>query len=202
MNKQNSIIGCGYIPRDVEAICLKTNQKAKLGEVEYKIIAEPYEREWEYTPFSPGLLSASTKTEKRMTVNVLDANTGLTYAVEYEPANLVRPSVKPKTDKPEETVDFIERVRQIAEELSDIFKAGGGISEKSGVAFFAISDNGDGETSAGAAFIGGRGSRIIDSIASACADNPQVLEIVKRGTVEATLRRIIGGEGKNKDDNK
>lgn len=135
MNKQNSIIGCGYIPRDVEAICLKTNQEAELGEVEYKIIAEPYEREWEYTPFSLGLLPASTKTEKRMTVNVLDANTGLTYAVEYEPANLVRPSVEPKANKPGETVDFMERARQITEELADIFNSGGGF-RKSAVLHF------------------------------------------------------------------
>lgn len=53
MNKQNSVIGCGYIPRDVEAICLKTNREAELGEVEYKIIAEPYEREWIIETFSP-----------------------------------------------------------------------------------------------------------------------------------------------------
>lgn len=123
MNKENSVIGCGYIPRDVEAICLKTNREAELGEVEYKIIAEPYEREW-----SGGMLLpfGMPKAEKRMTVNVLDANTGLTYAVEYEPANLVRITSEPKTDKPREKVEFIDRVQQIAEELAGIFSAGGG----------------------------------------------------------------------------
>ena len=123
MNKENSVIGCGYIPRDVEAICLKTNREAELGEVEYKIIAEPYEREW-----SGGMLLpfGMPKAEKRMTVNVLDKNTGLTYAVEYEPANLVRTVSEPKTDKSGEKVDFVERARQIAEELGEIFNNGGG----------------------------------------------------------------------------
>lgn len=123
MNKENSVIGCGYIPRDVEAICLKTNREAELGEVEYKIIDELYEREW-----SNGMLLpfGGPETEKRMTVNVLDANTGLTYAVEYEPANLVRPSMEPKTDKPEGKVEFINRAQQIIEELNAMFSAGGG----------------------------------------------------------------------------
>lgn len=62
MNNKNSIIGCGYIPRDVEAICLKTKREAELGEVEYTIIAEPYEREWTCQTirhaFSPGVLAS------------------------------------------------------------------------------------------------------------------------------------------------
>lgn len=136
MNKQNSIIGCGYIPRDVEAICLKTKREAELGEVEYKIIAEPYERDWKYAPLNLRLFHTEPmRTEKRMTVNLLDANTGLTYAVEYEPANLVRSSVEPKADKPGETVNFMERARQITEELADIFNAGGGF-RKSAVLLF------------------------------------------------------------------
>lgn len=200
MNKQNSVIGCGYIPRDVEAICLKTNREAELGEVEYKIIAEPYEREWECTPLNFQLFHIEpTRTEKRMTVNVLDANTGLTYAVEYEPANLVRPSMEPKTDKPGEKVDFVERARQIVEELGEIFNNGGGISEKCGVAFFSISDNGDGKTSSANTFLGGRGDRIIDCIAT-CAENSKAVELVTKGVIRATLRTMAGA-GKNKDDN-
>lgn len=193
MNKENSVIGCGYIPRDVEAICLKTNREAELGEVEYKIIDELYEREW-----SNGMLLpfGGPETEKRMTVNVLDANTGLTYAVEYEPANLVRPSMEPKTDKPEGKVEFINRAQQIIEELNAMFSAGGGISDKCGVAFFSISDNGDGKTSTGAAFVAGRGDRVIDSISAACSKDPQALELVKRGTMESMLRSMFTGSEK------
>lgn len=61
-----------------------------------------------------------------MAVNVLDANTGLTYAVEYEPANLVRPTSESKTDQPGEPVDFATRVGQIAEELKAMFDPAGG----------------------------------------------------------------------------
>lgn len=135
MNKQNSIIGCGYIPRDVEAVCLKTKREAELGNVEYKIIAEPYEREWIIETIFPVSIGVS-KTEKRMTVNVLDANTGLTYAVEYEPANLVRTVSEPKTDKPGEKVDFVERARQIVEELGEIFNNGGGFRKSVVLRFF------------------------------------------------------------------
>lgn len=198
MNKQNSIIGCGCIPRDVEAVCLKTKREAELGNVEYKIIAEPYEREWIIETIFPVSIGVS-KTEKRMTVNVLDANTGLTYAVEYEPANLVRTVSEPKTDKPGEKVDFVERARQIVEELGEIFNNGGGISEKCGVAFFSISDNGDGKTSSVNTFLGGRGDRIADCIAT-CAENPKAVELVTKGVMKATLRIMAGG-GKNKDDN-
>lgn len=201
MNKENSVIGCGYIPRDVEAICLKTNRDAELGEVEYKIIAEPYEREWSngmgiILPFG------RPETEKRMTVNVLDANTGLTYAVEYEPANLVRTTPEPGADKPEEPYDFATRAEQIAGEFKVMFDpAGGGISDKCGVAFFAISDDGNNETSTCMCFLGGRGDRVAKAIASACSQNPQALEIMKHASVEATLRRMFGGSN-NKDDKK
>ena len=42
--EQKSIIGCGYMPRDVKAVCLKTDHETLLDGVEYKIIAAPYER--------------------------------------------------------------------------------------------------------------------------------------------------------------
>lgn len=125
MNNQKSIIGCGYIPRGVEAICLKTERKAELGEVEYKIITEPYEHAWIIEAIFPASIGVS-KTENRMTVNVLDANTGLTYAVEYEPANLVRSTSAPKTDQPGEAVDFATRAVQIAEEFKVMFDPAGG----------------------------------------------------------------------------
>lgn len=196
MNKQNSIIGCGYIPRNVQAVCLKTKTNATLGEIEYKIINEPYERIFERRE----IFLMTPRSQKHMAVNVLDKNTGLTYAVEYEPANLVRTVSEPKTDKPGEKVEFIDRAQQIAEELAGIFSAGGGISDKCGVVFFTISDNGDGKTDSGAAFVGGRADRICQSIAAACSKNSKVLELVKRGVTEAMLCRVFGGDG-NKDNN-
>lgn len=122
MSNQKSIIGCGYIPRNVQAICLKTHTDAKLGEVTYKIIKDPYERVFEHREF----FAMMPTRQKRMAVNVLDANTGLTYAVEYEPANLVRSTSVPKTDQPGEPVDFATRAGQIAEELKVMFDPAGG----------------------------------------------------------------------------
>ena len=192
MNKQNSIIGCGYIPRNAQAVCLKTKANARLGEVEYKIINEPYERIFERGE----IFSMMPRSQKHMAVNVLDKNTGLTYAVEYEPANLVRIASEPKTDKPREKVEFIDRAQQIAEELAGIFSAGGGISDKCGVVFFTISDNGDGKTDSTASFVGGRADRICESIAAACSKNSKVRELVKCGVAEVMPRRMFGGDGK------
>ena len=71
-----------------------------------------------------------------MTINVLDINTGLTYAVEYEPANLVRSTPKPGVGKPEGKVEFIDRAGQIVEELKEIFNNGVGGFRKSAVLRF------------------------------------------------------------------
>lgn len=90
-----SIIGFGYTPNNAKAVCLKTNSETRLGGAEYKIIADPYEREFvELEPVPLSLFGEKKKVQHNaMAVNVLDTVTGLTYAVEYEPANLVR---KPK----------------------------------------------------------------------------------------------------------
>ena len=195
MNNQTSIIGCGYIPRNAQAVCLKTDANTQLGEVVYKIIIDPYERVFEHREF----FAMMPTRQKRMAVNVLDANTGLTYAVEYEPANLVRSTSVPKTDHPGEPVDFATRAGQIAEELKVMFDpAGGGISDKCGVAFFAVSDDGNDKTSTCVGFVGGQGGRVSEAIASVCSKNPQVLEIVKRASIEAMFHRIFDGDNKKK----
>lgn len=88
-----SIIGFGYTPNNAKAVCLKTNSETRLGGGEYKIIADPYERAFIKTAHNPG----GTRVRYNvMAVNVLDTVTGLTYAVEYEPANLVRKPKQPK----------------------------------------------------------------------------------------------------------
>ena len=195
MNNQKSIIGCGYIPRKAQAVCLKTDANTQLGEVVYKIIKDPYERVFEHRE----LFAMMPIRQKRMAVNVLDANTGLTYAVEYEPANLVRSTSAPKTDQPGEPVDFATRAKQIAEEFKVMFDpAGGGISDKCGVAFFALSDDGNDKTSTNVGFVGGQGGRVSEAIASACSKNPQVLEVVKQASIKAMFHRIFDGDNKKK----
>lgn len=88
-----SIIGFGYKPNNAKAVCLKTNCETRLGDAEYQIIADPYEREFvELEPVPLSLFGEKKKVQHTaMAINVLDSVTGLTYAVEYEPANLIRP---------------------------------------------------------------------------------------------------------------
>ena len=195
MNDQKSIIGCGYIPRKVQAVCLKTDANTQLGEVVYKIIKDPYERVFEHREF----FAMMPTRQKRMAVNVLDANTGLTYAVEYEPANLVRSTSVPNADQPGEPVDFATRAGQIAEELKVMFEpAGGGISDKCGVAFFAVSDDGNDKTLTHSGFVGGQGGRVSEAIASVCSKNPKVFEVVKHASIKVMLHQIFDGDNKKK----
>ena len=105
MSNQKSIIGCGYIPLEMQAVCLKTNMNTNLGDIVYKIITAPYERVF----VRKNLFDLTPKECKRMAVDVVDEYTGLTYAVEYEPANLVHPTSESKTDQPGEPVDFATR---------------------------------------------------------------------------------------------
>lgn len=189
MSNQKSIIGCGYIPRNAQAICLKTHTDAKLGEGVYKIIKDPYELV---------LGGMRLRPRRYMVVNVLDAFTGLTYAVKYEPANLVRPTLESKTNQPGEPVDFATRAGQIAEEFKVMFDPAGGISDKNGVVFFAVSDDGNDKTSTCIGFLGGRGDRVSRAIASACSQNPRVLEIVKHASIEAMFHRVFDGDNKKK----
>ena len=104
--ENKSIIGFGYTPNNAKAVCLKTNSETRLGGVEYKIIADPYEREFVRVVPQPLSLFGEEKkvSYKAMAVNVLDSVTGLTYAVEYEPANLVRPPKEYKWGDVEITV--------------------------------------------------------------------------------------------------
>lgn len=153
----------------MQAVCLKTNMNTNLGDIVYKIITAPYERVF----VRKNLFDLTPKECKRMAVDVVDEYTGLTYAVEYEPANLVHPTSESKTDQPGEPVDFATRAGQIAEELKSMFNsAGEGISDKCGVAFFAVSDDGNDKTSTCVGFLGGRGGRVSEAIASVCSKNP------------------------------
>lgn len=165
MSNQNSIIGRGYIPHNLLAVCHKTNNNVNLGDIEYRIIKNPYDRTF------TGEQPCSMLKKRCMAIDILDKNTGLTYAVEYLPANLV-----PAGEK----VDFITRARQFAQEINDEFVAKGEIRDKCGIAFFALSDNGDNKTASCVSFVGGRGDRIINSIAAGCKDDPTILKLMKR----------------------
>lgn len=196
MNNQKSIIGRNYTAKGVVAFDLETKTQTNLGKRPYKIIKDPYVSEYKsrmgFNPFSP---------MEAMFVNVLDERSGRTYQVVYEPANLLEHtnSDKLKTDQPGEPVDFATRAGQIAEELKVMFEpAGGGISDKCGVAFFAVSDDGNDKTSTCVGFVGGQCGRVSEAIASACSKNPQVLEVVKHASIKAMFHRIFDGDNKKK----
>jgi len=189
-----SIIGRDYIPRDVLAVCIETDTDARLGETKYRIIKNPYERIFKFRGLWGDLLPHRYM---RIAVNVLDENTGLTYAVQYEPANLVCDDRT--TNQPDTPVDFATHAQQIADELKVMFdSAGEGISDKCGVAFFAVSDDGNDKTSTCTGFLGGRGNRVAAAIASACFKNPKVFDIVRRASIEATFHQIFDGGDKKK----
>ena len=196
MNNQKSIIGRRYIACGVKAIDLNLNQEVNLGtKQQYTIIDNPYVCEYYRSPFAP--IDLTPRKVKMMAVKVRDDRTGLTYAVEYHPANLV---CDDRVDaQPGEPVDFATRAGQIIEELKVMFDpAGGGISNKCGVAFFAVSDDGNDETLTSVGFVGGRGDRVSEAIASACSKNPQILEVVKHASVKALFRQIFDGDNKKK----
>lgn len=121
--EQKSIIGCGYMPRDVKAVCLKTDHETLLDGVEYKIIAAPYERSF-IKLHNPG---GTRVRYDAMAVNVLDPRTGLTYAVEYHPANLVRENAESPqaaaTESPKmDSAAYIEKIISYAEALNKMAK--------------------------------------------------------------------------------
>ena len=189
-----SIIGCKYVANGMKAIDLNLRQEVALGmNHKYTIIADPYVCEY----YRPAPLDFSPRKVKMMAVNVLDDRTGLTYAVEYHPANLV--CEDRTTNQPETPVDFATRAQQIADELKAVFdSAGGGISDKCGVAFFAVSDDGNDKTSTSTGFLGGRGNLVAAAIASACSKNPNVFEVVRRASIETTFHQILNDGDKKK----
>lgn len=194
MTNKKSLIGRRYIARGVKAVDLILRQEVELGTNHpYTIITDPYV--FKYCPMP--ILGWALHNVKMMVVNVLDDRTGLAYAVKYNPANLVCDDLP--TCRPETPVDFATSVEQIATELKVVFdSAGGGISDKCGIALFAISDDGNDKTSTSMCFLGGKGKRIIEAIASACSKNPQTFEFVKRASIEAMLHQIFDGDNKKK----
>lgn len=196
MTNKKSIIGHKYVANKMEAIDLNLRREVVLGmNHEYTIIADPYVCEYYRPSLAP--LDFSPSKVKMTAVNVLDDRTGLTYAVEYHPANLVCDDRT--TCRPETPVDFATRAQQIADELKVMFdSAGEGFSDKCGVAFFAVSDDGNDKTSTCTGFLGGRGNLVAAAIASACSKNPKIFEVVKRASIGTMFHQILDVDNRKK----
>lgn len=123
MNNQKSIVGRRYIACGVKAIDLNLNQEVNLGtKQKYTIIDDPYVCEYSCPSLPP--LDLTPRKVKMMAVKVRDDRTGLTYAVEYHPANLV---CDDRVDaQPGCPADFTTRAVQIAEEFKVMFDPAGG----------------------------------------------------------------------------
>lgn len=200
-----SIIGFGYKPNFAKAVCLKTNSTTRLGDVEYKIIADPYEREFvELEPVPLSLFGEKKKVlHTEMAVNVLDSVTGLTYAVEYAPANLIRPPKEYKWGDieilvggrrlPVKTITrererkrpavmdsdaFLRRMKEIAQEIDDITDANPDLLGGCSVAFFAANKTNAGLTTNGVSRVCGNPENLVDSISIPAKKNKNIAEVI------------------------
>lgn len=200
-----SIIGFGYKPNYAKAVCLKTNSTTRLGDVEYKIIADPYEREFvELEPVPLSLFGEKKKVlHTAMAVNVLDSVTGLTYAVEYAPANLIRPPKEYKWGDieilvggrrlPVKTITrererkrpavmdsdaFLRRMKEIAQEIDDITDANPDLLGGCSVAFFAANKTNAGLTTNGVSRVCGNPENLVDSISIPAKKNKNIAEVI------------------------
>jgi hypothetical protein len=200
-----SIIGFGYKPNYAKAVCLKTNSTTRLGDVEYKIIADPYEREFvELEPVPLSLFGEKKKVlQNAMAVNVLDSVTGLTYAVEYAPANLIRPPKEYKWGDieilvggrrlPVKTITrecerkrpavmdsdaFLRRMKEIAQEIDDITDANPDLLGGCSVAFFAANKTNAGLTTNSVSRVCGNPENLVDSISIPAKKNKNIAEVI------------------------
>ena len=173
---QKSIIGCGYVPRDAKAVCLKTDHETLLDGVEYKIIAAPYERSF-IKLHNPG------RTRFRynaMAVNVLDPQTGLTYAVEYHPANLVR-----KMD----SAAYIKQIRSLAQALDQMAKDNPDVENDCGILLIYNRINEDGKTYTGGRLFGGNSRALQFGLKKLFSDNSQFRSLLAKLIEKAAMKR-------------
>lgn len=163
-----TIIGTTYDAHELRAIDLETKTTANLGSRKYVVISVPYTKAFEKPRNEFFYMLPQMWTTEQVWINVLDPVTDRTYAVLFIPERVKEsPSVK---DAPESTepADFIQRAREMAEELAALADADPDFDETCGVAFFAMKKNPDGRTFAGSSFVGGEGRNIVDSIVGAC----------------------------------
>ena len=196
--EQKSILGCGYVPRDAKAVCLKTKTEAKLGIHTYRIISAPYEGELVkrvQTPLS--LLGEYHEIRyKAMAVNVLDPQTGLTYAVEYHPANLVRengaaPQVAANEPSKMDSAAYIEKINTFVKTLDRIVKDNPEIENDCGVLLIFNRIDEGGKTCTGGRLFGGNSRALQVGLENACRENPEFYPLLAKVVENAASRRAF-----------
>ena len=167
---QKSIIGCGYVPRDARAVCLKTDRETLLDSVEYKIIAAPYERVFIKTVHNPG---GTRVRYQAMAVNVLNPLTGLTYAVEYHPANLVRKDAAASESPKMDSAAYIEKILSYAKAIHKIAEENPEVENDCGVLLIFNRINEGGKTCTGGRVFGGNSHALQIGLERVCRENPE-----------------------------
>lgn len=179
MSNQKSIIGEQYNANSLLSYDAETGSLTRLGDRIYTIIKDPYVSERVLEP------------KRLVFVDVLDSKTGRVYKVVYEPARIIEnsnPEQQSKTVK--QGNGFLDRANEIVRELKTMFEASD-IMENCSVVFMVNSANGDGKTSTGTSMIAGKPDRIAICIEAACEENETAFELIKLGTLKATLRHIF-----------
>ena len=126
-----------------------------------------------------------------MAVNVLDPQTGLTYAVEYHPANLVRKdaaaSESPKMDSAayiEKILSYVKAIHKIAEENPEV-------ENDCGVLLIFNRINEGGKTCTGGRVFGGNSHALQIGLERVCRENPEFYPSLAK--VVKDLAIVCGG---------
>lgn len=183
---QKSIIGCGYVPRDARAVCLKTDRETLLDSVEYKIIAAPYERVFIKTVHNPG---GTRVRYQAMAVNVLNPLTGLTYAVEYHPANLVRKDAAASESPKMDSAAYIKQIRSLAQALDQMAKDNPDVENDCGILLIYNRINEDGKTYTGGRLFGGNSRALQFGLKKLFSDNSQFRSLLAKLIEKAAMKR-------------
>ncbi len=196
-----SIIGFGYKPNFAKAVCLKTNSITRLGGVEYKIIAAPYERAFIKTLHNPG---GTRVRYNAMAINILDPLTGLTYAVEYHPANLVRkdaaaPQASVSGSPEKDLKAYVEQIKSFADTLNEMAKNNPDVAKHCGVLLIFNRIDKGGKTLWGGGLFNGNARAVQIGLEESCREHPEfypflaevVENIASKSAFELALR--LGG---------
>lgn len=191
--EQKSIIGCGYMPRGARAMCLKTKTEVNLGIHTYRIISAPYESELVKRVRTPlSLLGEYRETwYKAMVVNILDPLTGLTYAVEYHPANLVRKDAAATESPKMDSAAYIEKISTYVKALDRIVKDNPEVENDCGVLLIFSRIDKDRKTCTGGRLFGGNSRALQVGLENACRENPEFYPLLAKVVENAASRRAF-----------
>lgn len=189
----SKIIGTTYNATNLRALDLETQTSVNLGSRKYVVISEPYKKAFQKPRNEFLCMFPLMWTAEQVWINVLDPVTDRTYAVLFIPARVKGTPGVQDAPKPKKPADFIQRAREIADELNAMAKADPDFGKKCGVAFFAMQRKADDKGFFGAAFVGGGKKNIIDGMVAATDDvkNTDVADVLSKAGQRATINSFF-----------